>query len=482
MRSFSILILILFFYSAQCLGQPVEVHGRIANFPADAEAAMAMAGINNFLNGQDQIRTEIQPDGTFALNFELDHPQDIFLRIGGFGFSLLLAPGEELELNWDYSADRDEDPASFVRFSGANAERHRHFSHMMYQSQKEVDTRMGENIQSLAPADFLALRFEKKTEQEAFFKEYLRENGIQDVLLSKWIDYYTAYQTANDLVAYPIMHAQMNRKRPRELDLPENYYDYIEEIKINDKEAMICSRYIMFIHRDYYIYLRQQSQLQPGYRESVEQDRMVAFMYEYLQDHSDGLAREVVLTRFLLEMMEMQSRFSGQIPALMEDYYNLVKEKSFRDAVLEKYQLVFDEQNDIQPAEHVSLLDFEAEETSVLPSLARQFAGKVIYIDIWATWCGPCIAEMNYYPKLIEHYRDQEVVFVFLAAHSPENLWKMRINEYGLEGKHHRLNEKQYYALEEYFELRGFPQHVIVNREGEVVDPRGRGSMMWKGI
>ena len=37
----------------------------------------------------------------------------------------------------------------------------------------------------------------------------------------------------------------------------------------------------------------------------------------------------------------------------------------------------------------------------------KDLKGKVLYIDVWATWCGPCIKEFPYLKKLIEDYKDK---------------------------------------------------------------------------
>ena len=140
---------------------------------------------------------------------------------------------------------------------------------------------------------------------------------------------------------------------------------------------------------------------------------------------------------------------------------------------MRKYEFRYDEESVIKPRQYLNVLDLKDGRDSLLPDLVKRFANKVIYIDLWATWCGPCLKEMDYYSKLIEKYKDQDLVFVFLAAHSPENLWRKRVNDLKLTGNHYLLDESQYYGLEDYFDLHGFPQHVIINRKGDIVESRG---------
>ena len=42
----------------------------------------------------------------------------------------------------------------------------------------------------------------------------------------------------------------------------------------------------------------------------------------------------------------------------------------------------------------------------------QDFAGKVVVIDFWATWCGPCKASMPHFKTVWEKYKDQGVVFL----------------------------------------------------------------------
>lgn len=52
----------------------------------------------------------------------------------------------------------------------------------------------------------------------------------------------------------------------------------------------------------------------------------------------------------------------------------------------------------------------------------EQLKGKVVFLNIWATWCGPCIAEMPSIQKLYDKFKDKEdVAFVILEAESNKN-------------------------------------------------------------
>ena len=52
------------------------------------------------------------------------------------------------------------------------------------------------------------------------------------------------------------------------------------------------------------------------------------------------------------------------------------------------------------------------------------FAGKYVFIDYWATWCGPCKAEIPSYKKLIEDYKAKNIVFISISVDKDKAAWE----------------------------------------------------------
>ena len=99
--------------------------------------------------------------------------------------------------------------------------------------------------------------------------------------------------------------------------------------------------------------------------------------------------------------------------------------------------------------------------------------GKVVYLDVWGTWCGPCKKEMEYVSAIKQAMKGKEVVFLYLANGSPEVSWKNIIKEYSLTGQqvvHYNLPDKLQDMLEKYLQVKHYPTYLLIGRNGEIVD------------
>ncbi len=112
-------------------------------------------------------------------------------------------------------------------------------------------------------------------------------------------------------------------------------------------------------------------------------------------------------------------------------------------------------------------------EQSLLQAIVDQYAGKVVVVDIWDTWCGPCRAGMKGMKPIKEELKDKDVVFVYICDESsPIGEWSEMVPEIG--GKHYRLNAAQQQQLQ--LAKQGIPQYFIFDRKGEkMLDALGYG-------
>lgn len=98
--------------------------------------------------------------------------------------------------------------------------------------------------------------------------------------------------------------------------------------------------------------------------------------------------------------------------------------------------------------------------------MLKPFKGKVILLDVWATWCGPCrMANKAMEPLKADLADEKELVFLYLAGeNSPQNIWENMIPD--LKGAHYKVNQAQWDHLGKNLNVRGVPTYIIIDKEG----------------
>lgn len=140
-----------------------------------------------------------------------------------------------------------------------------------------------------------------------------------------------------------------------------------------------------------------------------------------------------------------------------------------------KYNYVQQKINRKQPimlTDNLALADLKGGAT-ILDSVIAQNRGKVIYVDFWASWCGPCRAQMPDAQKLRERYRGKDVAFVYLALNDVQERWLEAVREEHLNDaccqNYIITNPKRARFIEEH-RITGIPRFMLFDRQGKLVD------------
>ncbi|CAN5455186.1 hypothetical protein BH18ACI1_BH18ACI1_04840 [soil metagenome] len=109
--------------------------------------------------------------------------------------------------------------------------------------------------------------------------------------------------------------------------------------------------------------------------------------------------------------------------------------------------------------------------------------GKVVLVNLWAIWCGPCIAEMPHLVEMQEKYKDQGFEIVGLnigdneGQHEPEENVKAFAEKMKLNYQLGYADDKLTGEFNKITRMGGIPQSFLVNREGKLINVfQGGGS------
>lgn len=109
----------------------------------------------------------------------------------------------------------------------------------------------------------------------------------------------------------------------------------------------------------------------------------------------------------------------------------------------------------------------------LLQKILEPYKGKMVLLDVWGTWCSPCKDGLSQSQEEYERLKPYDMVYVYLACHSPENSWKNIIKQYNLLGDniaHYNLSESEAKAVLDYLNVHSFPSYRLFDKNGNLVD------------
>ena len=272
-------------------------------------------------------------------------------------------------------------------------------------------------------------------------KELKSGNKEFDRLLQMWVDYDTDY--------YAVIFLQTPRsKHPSREQLPAYYNTIVDGEKFGSDDilrfpdgARMAVNYAQY-----------------AYSQSGKTPAQVSYEAYCLPLFKTDLLKGVYLTDRVFPSYRTY-----------EDYM----------AGMEKYEPYFKTPNLMQKAEAVGTklyktraggiaADFTYPDAEGKMVSLSDFRGKVVLIDVWATWCGPCRGEIPALKKLEKEMEGTDVVFMSVSVDEEKNhqKWLDTIKEEQLGGV--QLFANGWSKITKDYKINGIPRFIVIDRQGKV--------------
>ena len=102
----------------------------------------------------------------------------------------------------------------------------------------------------------------------------------------------------------------------------------------------------------------------------------------------------------------------------------------------------------------------------------KDYLGQYIYLDIWATWCGPCLMEIPHL-KAIEHeFKDANIVFMSISVDQPNQTdkWKKMVEDQQLGGVQLLADNAFNSAIIKTYNIMGIPRFMLIDKTGKIIN------------
>ncbi len=248
--------------------------------------------------------------------------------------------------------------------------------------------------------------------------------------------------------------------------------DLLKEITISttnlNDSALVTARSV-----DYMLFLRYHyitNYEAPFYFNKTEEEKAVLSSTITAQVHkkiqSSNIYNDKIKERNLFENLICGLQSFGLTPSIDSVYRSLISNYPTSEEIANINYLF----NELSGLTSKQAPNFEAVDKYGKKYSLGDFKGKVVYIDIWATWCQPCIKNIPFTHKIQEEFKEnKDLIILYISIDTEKNKWEnYLIKNPTIDGLHLRLTNVP--EFENNYKMTGIPRYILIDKKGRFID------------
>lgn len=242
----------------------------------------------------------------------------------------------------------------------------------------------------------------------------------------------------------------------KDFKVSENYPNPFLNINVNDDKL---------IHSQEYLYYLQAYLAKKTSEKNKENEKLDYFLTD-LKVVDTMIKNPKIKEKVAYFSSKMGLNYTQELDSLYTLALNIVTDKS----KAKKLTAIYDKLKKIakgNPSPDFTLKDIEGKEYTL-----ASFKGKPLYIDIWATWCMPCIKEIPDLKKIEKEFGDK-IHFLSICKSDTKENWEKFVKKEKLEGFQLFAPDENIPFFKDY-NVQGIPRFILIDKDGKIIDSNAK--------
>ncbi len=264
------------------------------------------------------------------------------------------------------------------------------------------------------------------------------------------------YSWALNRLLYPLYYSHFNNV-PEYKTSPE-FDNYLKDININDSKLLNIGEYRNFLNN--YLGVKAEAYFKDSTIEANEKSFTVYQLKVIGKEFENADVKSYLAFKTMFSHVMYEGLKDYEL--IMPEFTKICKSESLVNSIND-FLKTWSHLKKGQPA-----LDFNSVSINGDTVAFSSLKGKYIYVDVWATWCEPCKAEIPHLKSLVDEFANKNIAFVSLSVDNNKIAWEAMVKAEGLKGLQLYLGLNKEFA--EFYKVTGIPRFMLFDKDGKILE------------